>query len=349
MGDVQLGRLDILAGVRVEETSVSSRGVRQEITPDERARRAAWTGPVTPEELRRRTLSEWGNLREDEGEYRNVLPSVHFKYSPWANLISRLSYSTGLGRPNFSNLLLTTTVNNENMSIRAANPDLRPQTAENFDFSVEYYFEPAGFVSAGVFLKEIKDFIFASRGEPVGAGPDNGFDGLYEGYIVTTDTNGGSARVRGFELAYSQRFTFLPGVWRGLGFNANYTRVESSGQYTATGGTVTNAELANFVPETINAGVSYTYRSWDVQVKMVYRGVVLGTFNANPAARLYRIPRENVDINLRYKWKPWLGFYVDVINVFDGSLQDNYIYIPDRVRQTQVYTPAIKMGISGRF
>jgi hypothetical protein len=101
MGDVQLGRLDILAGVRVEETSVSSRGVRQEITPDERARRAAWTGPVTPEELRRRTLSEWGNLREDEGEYRNVLPSVHFKYSPWANLISRLSYSTGLGRPNF--------------------------------------------------------------------------------------------------------------------------------------------------------------------------------------------------------------------------------------------------------
>jgi hypothetical protein len=38
-----------------------------------------------------------------------------------------------------------------------------------------------------------------------------------------------------------------------------------------------------------------------------------------------------------------------VINVFDGSLQDNYIYIPDRVRQTQVYTPAIKMGISGRF
>jgi len=38
-----------------------------------------------------------------------------------------------------------------------------------------------------------------------------------------------------------------------------------------------------------------------------------------------------------------------VINVFDGSLQDNYMFIPDRVRQTQVFTPAIKAGIVGRF
>jgi len=349
MGDVRIGGLDILAGVRVEETSVSSRGVRQEITPEERVRRAAWVGAVTPDELRRRTLAEWSNVREDDGKYRNVLPSVHFKYSPFHNVVSRLSYSTGIGRPNFSNLLLTTTVNNESMTIRAANPDLRPQTAENFDFTLEYYFEPAGYLSAGVFLKEIKDFIFSSRGEPVGSGPDNGFDGQYEGYIATIDTNGGHARVRGFELSYNQRFTFLPGIWRGLGFMANYTRMETEGEYTAGAGVVGTAELAGFQPETFNTALSYTYRALDVQVKMIYRGEVLGTYNANPALRLYRYSRVNWDLNLKYNWKPRMGFFMDVINVFDGSLQDNYMFIRDRVRQTQVFTPAIKAGITGRF
>lgn len=349
MGDVRLGRLDILAGVRVEETELTGRGVRQEITPEERARRAAWVGAVTPDELRRRTTAEWSNIREEEGGYRNVLPSVHFKYNVRENLISRLSYSTGIGRPNFSNLLRTTTVNNESMTIVAANQNLKPQRADNFDFTLEYYFEPSGYLSAGVFMKEIKDFIYASRGEPVAFGPNNGFDGQYEGYFVTMDTNGGFARVRGIELSYNQRFTFLPGLWKGLGFMANYTRMETKGQYTATGGVVTKAELAGFNPETFNTGLSYAYRAIDVQVKMIYRGEVLNTFNANPAARLYRYARTNVDINLKYNWKPWMGFYVDVINVFDGSLQDNYMYIRDRVRQTQVFTPAIKAGIVGRF
>ena len=349
MGDVKLGRLDILAGVRVEETELTGRGVRQEITPQERAWRAAWVGAVTPDELRRRTIAEWSNIREEEGGYRNVLPSVHFKYAVSENMISRLSYSTGIGRPNFSNLLRTTTVNNEAMTIVAANQNLRPQRADNFDFTVEYYFEPSGFFSAGVFLKEIKDFIFSSRGETVGFGPNNGFDGLYEGYIVSMDTNGGSARVRGLELSYNQRFTFLPGVWKGLGFMANYTRMDTKGQYTATGGVVTQGELAGFNPETFNTGLSYAYRKLDVQVKAIYRGEVLGTFSENPAARLYRYARTNVDLNLKYNWKPWLGFYVDVINVFDGSLQDNYQYIRDRVRQTQVFTPAIKAGFVGRF
>lgn len=349
MGDLRIGRLDILAGVRVEETKLTGRGVRQEITPAERTRRAAWVGTVTPDELRRRTIAEWSNLREEDGGYRNVLPSVHFKYNPFANMISRLSYSTGLGRPNFSNLLRTTTVSNESMTIVAANQNLRPQRADNFDFTVEYYFEPSGYLSAGVFMKEIKDFIYSSRGAPVGAGPDNGFDGQYEGYLVTMDTNGGFARVRGFELSYNQRFTFLPGMWRGLGFMANYTRMETKGQYTATGGVVTQGELAGFNPTTFNTGLSYAYRALDVQVKMIYRGEVMGTYSADPASRLIRYARTNFDLNVKYNWKPWLGFYVDVINVFDGSLQDNFQFIKDRVRQTQVFTPAIKAGITGRF
>jgi hypothetical protein len=125
--------------------------------------------------------------------------------------------------------------------------------------------------------------------------------------------------------------------------------MDTKGEYSAGEGVVTQAELAGFNPETFNTGLSYTYRSLDVQVKLIHRGEVLGTFNADPAARLYRFSRTNVNLNLKYNWKPWLGFYVDVINVFDASLQNNYMYIRDRVRQTQVFTPAIKAGFVGRF
>jgi TonB-dependent receptor len=349
MGEARVGLLDITTGVRVEETRLTGRGVRQEITPAERARRQAWVGPVTAEELRRRTIAEWSNIREDDGEYRNVLPSVHFKYNISSNLLARASYSTGIGRPNFSNLLRTTTIDNDNLRIVAANPDLRPQTTDNFDLSAEYYFEPAGYFSAGVFLKEIKNFIYGDTGAVVGAGPNNGFNGDYQGYDLITNMNGGSGRVRGFELAYNQRFTRLPGAWKGLGLMANYTKLESRGNYTSSGGTTTGAELAGFMPETFNAAISYTLRAWDVQVKYTHRAQNLRDYTANPVTRVYYYSKKNVDLNLKYKWHPRLTLFVDVINVFDDPIANAFVYVNKRTRYNQVFTPAIKAGVSGRF
>jgi TonB-dependent receptor len=349
MGDLRLGRLDLTGGVRAEETRVSGHGVRQEITPAEKARRAAWVGPVTNDELRRRTIAEWSNVRDDEGRYRDVLPSLHFKYNATANLIARASYSTGLGRPNFSNLLRTTTINNDTLNIVVANPDLRPQTTQNFDLGLEYYFEPAGYVSAGVFLKEINDFIYGDTGGVVGAGPDNGFDGEYVGYNVSRNVNGGSARVRGFELSYNQRYTWLPGIWKGFGLSANYTWLESRGNYTAGGGATTGAELAGFMPETFNASLSYRMRSLDVQVKYTYRAENLRDFTANPFNRVYYYAKKNIDLNLKYSWRPSLSFFADVINIFDDPIANAFINTRYRTRYNQVFTPAIKAGVTGRF
>lgn len=348
MGDVRLGKLDILGGLRVEETRLSGRGVRQEITPEEAARRRLWVGTVTSEELRRRTIAEWSNIREESGEYRNVLPSLHFKYNAVGGLLARASYSTGLGRPNFSSLLRTTTVNHDSMVVNAANPDLRPQTAENFDLSLEYYFEPAGFVSAGVFLKNIKDFIYGDRGGVIGDGPNNGFDGDYVGYDLVSQFNGGSARVRGFEIAYQQSFNFLPGMWKGFGLMANYTWLESRGNYTSAGVT-TGAQLAGFVPRTMNVGLSYAYRAWDVRVKMNFRGDTLYAYSSVPTAVNYRFSKTNYDLNLKYNWSSRLSMFMDVINIFDAPIDDTYLYVRDRNRFSQLFTVAIKAGISGRF
>ena len=72
---------------------------------------------------------------------------------------------------------------------------LKPQHSTNYDLSVEYYFEPAGVLSAGYFRKNIRDFI--ARGtEEIPGGADNGFGGDYAGWTITQNRNIGSARIR---------------------------------------------------------------------------------------------------------------------------------------------------------
>jgi TonB-dependent receptor len=80
MGDISLGKLSVLAGVRVEDTAVEAEGARQELTVEERARRASFTGPLTDAEVRRRTVAEFGQRQRVDGDSRDVLPGVHFKF-----------------------------------------------------------------------------------------------------------------------------------------------------------------------------------------------------------------------------------------------------------------------------
>jgi hypothetical protein len=41
--------------------------------------------------------------------------------------------------------------------------------------------------------------------------------------------------------------------------------------------------------------------------------------------------------------------FVDVINVFDDPIANAFVYVPQRVRFNQIFTAAIKAGVSGRF
>jgi TonB-dependent receptor len=226
MGNIDLGKLSILGGFRVEATEVWGEGASSGISPEEAARRAAFVGPLTEAEIIRRTIAQYGDRISREGDDRGVFPSLHFKYQVTPGLITRLSYASNIGRPNIGQLVPSTTVSFDNRTVTSSNPNLGPQTADNFDLSVEYYFEPAGLLSAGVFLKELKDFIFTQGGAAIGSGADNGFGGLYEGYQLTTQYNGGSAKIKGFELSYTQQFTFLPVTpgWRPRATTAPETR-----------------------------------------------------------------------------------------------------------------------------
>ena len=108
---------------------------------------------------------------------------------------------------------------------------------------------------------------------------------------------------------------------------ANYTRLESRGNYSVYGRTTTGAELAGFMPETFNAGISYTLRAWDVQVKYTHRAQNLRDYRRESGDAVYYYSKKNVDLNLKYKWHPRLTLFVDVINVFDDPIANAFIYV----------------------
>lgn len=347
MGGVDLGKLNILAGLRMEATRVKATGNIEELTPAERARRAAWTGPLTPEEIRRRTIAQYGNLRTASGSYRDFFPGVHLRYEFRPGLVARASWSTGIGRPNFDTLLPDASINHDNQSIRANNTELRPQYSDNYDISLEYYFEPAGLLSVGAFHKEIADFVFEDDAGVLG--PGNPFGDQYVGYALRTDFNGGTAKVRGLEFAYQQQFSFLPGFWKGFGAFANFTMLESEGNYGGPGSVVSDSELENFVPRTANAGISYIGHNWTVRAQMNYTGVHLDSYNSDPSRRQYIFENYPIDLNLRYDFSRRFGIFLDVINVFNEPTNHEYTFTEYRRNRNDLYTTMMKFGVSGRF
>lgn len=351
MGNVELGRLSILAGFRVERTKTHGTGALQAITPDEKARRAAFVGALSDAEIRRRNLAEFGGRQTRTGDYQNVLPGVHFKFAVNPRLITRLSYATNIGRPGIGQLIPRTNVNFDTQTISTSNPNLQPQTADNFDAAAEYYFEPAGVISVGFFQKQIKNFIYTSGGAVVPAGADNGFSGDYAGYALTTQYNGGSAKVRGLELNYSQQFTFLPGVFAGLGAYANYTRMETEGNYGA-GNAIALApnpkgKVAGFNPETANFGVSYIRHKVTVRFQFNHRARYLSTYNVNVSQLVYQIRRDTLDVKTSYQFSRRFSAYLDVNNVL-GEFETGSD-IGNRPATRRVLTPGFFFGVNTRL
>ena len=322
MGQTKINSVSILAGIRAEETRTDAEGPLQ-----------LANGTVIGRQRRK-------------GDYLDYFPGVHFRYSPSRNLVSRLSYSNGIGRPSFDALMPLDSVNEVAQTVSTRNAALRPQYSDNFDATVEYYFEPVGMVSASAFLKEVNDFQFTDNSQLVPGGPDNGFGGLYEGYRITTTRNGGSARYRGFELAYQQQFTFLPGFWRGFGFSANYTQLSTKGDY---GGTSATTQVAGFVPKAGNIAITYLGYGAYVRLNAVWRDTYLVGISTNPALLRYSEPKVQINLKTKYNLSRRLAVYCDIENLNKSPITETYFATKDRPAETRVVVAKVVAGITGRF
>ncbi len=319
---VQLGRLNVLGGVRTERTGIESQ--------------AANTDPRKPGQLSARR----------EADYQKNFPSVHLRYTATSNLRLRGSYSTSSARPAISDLVPITTVSYDSTTglgtVAQGNSALKPNATKNYDLSAEFYFEPSGVLSAGWFHKDIKNFA-ASISKIIPDGPNNGFDGEYAGFNLTTKTNLGGAKIDGLEFNYNQQFRYLPKPFNGLSVFANYTHLRTEGQY-ADGA----RELARFVPETYNIGVTFDWRKFQLRTTYHFKSAYLDVYSTDPTAATRVTDDPTVDVNLQYRWSPRLSLFVDYINIFNKS-PGWYAINPQRIDMSELYGARLNVGVSGRF
>lgn len=305
---VTIGDLRVLAGVRVEQTETEI----DSWTRSTSAANGTTLDPtLSPAANTARALASFTGRKVDKHEYQNVFPGLHFVYEPADGWQLRTSYNASIARPPVANLLPLYVVNPDAGTISGGNPELRPFKADNFEFSVQKFFEPVGMFEVSFFLKEIKDY-FRNIATVVGTGPDNGFDGLYAGYTLNSPQNTGRARIRGVDLAYQQQFSFLPGAFRGLGFQASYTYQEAEGDF---GTTNSQAQLAGFTPRSANAGLTYVGYGVDARLLANYRS---NTYMAGAGlSSLYQEERVLLDLKLQYTIDRTYQVFLDVTNLTD--------------------------------
>ena len=98
----------------------------------------------------------------------NLLPNLDFDIGLTDSLKARFSYSKTIARAGYFNLSAGADSGHpgrfdaDRASRRRArqnNPALLPLESDNFDLSLEYYFSDKGYVSAGVFQKNVENFI----------------------------------------------------------------------------------------------------------------------------------------------------------------------------------------------
>lgn len=315
-GTIRLGRLRVLGGVRMEDTDTKGTAWARNTT-------AAWGGnsvgaasfdPAVVEANRQRAARSFVQRNTIEGSYRKFFPGLHFTYEPAPALLFRASYNKSISRPPVPNIIPTIAVNPEATppTVSGGNPNLKPYLSDNFEVSVEKYFEPVGVVSAGVFLKEIKDY-FRSFTTQLGPGGLDG-QGLYADYNFTTSQNIGSAQIKGLELSYRQQFSFLPGVFRGLGAFANFTYLKAQGDF---GTTATSDKLGNMSPRQANFGVTFRHRGFEAHFLGNYQAE---KYKATVAPiDVYNESRLVFDVKLQYSFNRRYDAFLDVTNITDEA------------------------------
>jgi TonB-dependent receptor len=258
MGNATFGKLNVLAGARLEDTKLRTEGYR--VLPISGAASVLPTG-VNANSLAGvlatyRPLVSRSDYRSDPFKY------LHLKYEWIPGLLTRASYTDAIGRPNLGDTIPGGQSENFTTEIVTANnrAGLLPQQSKGLDASLEYYTRTAGQWTAGWFSRDVNDYITTTT---VSMTPDLlaelNLDSSFANWQVTTKTNLGHAKWSGYEFKFSQalrEWAFIPKPLQGFTLWANYTKIaKMDGDFGTPGAHITS--LANVVPELYNAGFRY--------------------------------------------------------------------------------------------
>jgi TonB-dependent receptor len=167
--------------------------------------------------------------------YGDWLPSANLRVALTPDLLLRLAASRAVNRPNVVDNAPRITLARDTPTANGGNPNLDPFLATQLDASLEWYFPSGGALTGAVFDRRLDNYITAQNTfiQVPGRGE----------ILLSTNVNGGDARIQGVELAYSRTFKSLPAPLDGLGVQGSLTLVRSQAKYFAGDRVIRNALL----------------------------------------------------------------------------------------------------------
>jgi TonB-dependent receptor len=287
--------------------------------------------------------------------YDGLYPSLNATFNFSANLQARLAFARTIGRPNLNeiipNISVTDPTSSEaNRTITVVNTSLKPWSADNYDFSLEYYFEKSGRVAIGGFQKNIKDFFGTVRTD---ATPELlaeiGLSEDYLDYEVISRHNVGNATVSGIDFDYQQPLTFLPAWARGLMVFFNLTKTHLEGNATA--------NFSGFTRESTNWGINLVRPRYTVKLTWNYRGRqrlgALTGAGVPEGAFVYNPEYLTLNVNAEYRVSRRLAFWALARNITNEPLlEERYGAVTPvyaRVSNYQNLGSQISVGLKGEW
>ena len=285
-----------------------------------------------------------------ESEYSDVLPSMNLVAEITPDFLVRFGAAKVMSRPPLGSLSpgVTVSVSGSAKTVTAGNPLLEPVRAKTADLGFEWYFDEGAMVGVGLFYKDIESFIqntresrpFNTSGLPddvligTNASPTDDFQ-----FTVPLNTPGGE--LTGFEVNYTQPFTFLPGALSNFGMQLNYTYVDSKIQYLLTSGALAQKEdLTGLSKTSWNATLYYEGERFSGRVSATNRadyliqvpGSEIG-FNSDASGVHGQSGTTVLDASLRYK----------INEHFEVSLEGSNL--TNEAQESWVANPALQLPL----
>jgi TonB-dependent receptor len=294
-------------------------------------------------------------------DYLNVLPSVQVQYLLTPNTNLRATYGMGIARPNISDTVpfQQADPNASPKNVVLGNPALKATRANNYDVLVEHYFQPLGILQAGFFYKDLSNPIYNTT-QTITSG--NPLFNQFPNYQLNQTINGPNAHITGFEAAWEQRLSRLPGLLSGLGVAANYSYTSSQVSFPVgfSGGRTDHPSLLRQAPNTWNLGFTYDKARFSMRFGVSHNDANIYAYNyaatpgvslndpilglKGPTGDLYLYAHTQFDVQGSYRMGKGFHLIVSGLNLSNevfGFYQGSTVYPTQR----EYYHPTVSAGI----
>ncbi|GHE95827.1 TonB-dependent receptor [Thalassotalea profundi] len=325
MTKIEIDQLRIVAGLRYEDTSFDTTGMRVELIENEQT------------DIEEVVNTNWTGKKD----YNYLLPSLNVRYQFNEQLIGRFAYTQTISRPKFEDAAAFQIVESKTeeddgefiteRQAEVGNPNLNPYEADNIDFSLEYYPGDIGVLSAGYFHKDIDNFVIIA--DVAGTESWNGFE------EVMQPINGESASVSGFEFSWVKAFD------NGFLISSNATLSDSDAT-TMLDGEQFKTSLPNQSDKIGNVTLGYESEALSLRLTLSYKSKNLEEIDGD----LIRMEdaHQQVDFMGKYFLNPNMYVYLNAINLNDEPYY-HYFDQPNNNAQYEKYGRTVELGFNWKL